>query len=294
LDRAHAPGVTAIDYSIWSCCFARGMLPADFMGGTPIASNGGTVETPMLYTVLAASAPRKPKLVLVDTGFKDGISMTGRPFDDFERPPAVLAKLGFTPEDVDLVVLTHLHFDHAGNFDAFPNAEIVVQRREYEQWKAVLATVPDPSAGKTTWALSSLDVALFARLDRAVAERRLRLLDGDGELAPGLAYRLAADSHTFGSQWLEVTTPDGAFAIAGDCAYRYVNIERMWPPAYIQGNPWNMLATFRRMLDAVDGRVDRIIPGHDMEIFKRFPSWIDGGNPIAEIHLAAGDRSRRR
>ena len=281
------------DYSIWSCCFARGMLPADFMGGSPIASNQGMVETPMLYTVLAAATEHRPRLIVVDTGFKDGISMTGRPFDDFERPPAVLAKLGFTPADVDLVVLTHLHFDHAGNFDAFPNAEIVVQRREYEQWQATIAGVPDPAAGKQTWTLSSMDVAVLPRLSEAIAAGRVRLLDGDATIAPGVQARLAADSHTFGSQWLEVTTPDGVFAIAGDCAYRYVNVERMWPPAYLQGNPWNMLAAFRRMLDAVDGKVDRIIPGHDMEIFRRHPSWIAGGNPVAEVHLAAGHPSRR-
>ena len=270
------------------------MLPADFMGGSPIASNLGTIETPMLYTVIVSRAEAKPKVVLVDTGFKDGISMTGRPFDNFERPAAVLAKLGLTPDDVDLVVLTHLHFDHAGNFDVFPNAEVIVQQREYDQWQAVIAALTDASAGKASWPLSSLDVAVFPRLEGAIRDGRVRLVDGDVTIAPGLTCRLAADSHTFGSQWLAVSTPDGSYAIAGDCVYRYVNVERMWPPAYLQGNPWNMLAAFREMLALVAGNVDRIIPGHDMEIFRRYASWTDGANPVAEIRLAAGVTPVRR
>jgi N-acyl homoserine lactone hydrolase len=282
------------DYSIWTCCFARGQLPADFMGGSPIASNQGTIETPMLYTVLvSAPSAAKREVVLVDVGFKDGVSMTGRPFDDFERPPAVLAKLGLTPEDVTLVVLTHLHFDHAGNFDVFPNAEVVVQRREYEEWTAVIEDLGDTSLGKQSWPLSSLDVKVFPRLERALQAGSLRLIDGDVTVGSGLVCRLAADSHTFGSQWLQVTTSRGTFAIAGDCVYRYVNVERMWPPAYLQGNPWNLIATYKKLVAAVAGQVDRIIPGHDMEIFRRHPSWVAGNHPVAEICLAQGESTRR-
>lgn len=282
----------ANDYSIWSCCFARGELPADFMGGSPVDSNQGTIETPMLYTLIVSAPADGPRrVVLVDTGFRDGVSMTGRPFDNFEVPTTVLAKIGFAPSDVDLVVLTHLHFDHAGNFDAFPNASVVVQRREYEQWCGVLDAT-DRSRGKQSWPFSSLDAAVFPRLERAISGGKVRLLDGDAEIAPGVTCRLAADSHTFGSQWVEVATSDGRYVVAGDCVYRYVNLERMWPPAYIQGNPWNMLAAFRRMLATVDDHVDRILPGHDLEIFRRYPSWTNGMNPIAEIRLAPGERSR--
>ena len=61
---------------------------------------------------------------------------------------AVLAKTGFRLEQVDTLILTHLHFDHAGNFAAFPNARLIVQRREYERWLEVIASVPDLSLGK--------------------------------------------------------------------------------------------------------------------------------------------------
>ena len=282
------------DYSIWAFCYARGRLPKDFMGGCPACSNQGMADIPMLYSIIA-SAPSAPerRLILVDCGFKTGASMTGRKFEDFERPDAVLAKAGFRPEDVDTLVLTHLHFDHAGNFDAFPNARVLVQRREYERWKEVIDALPDRNVGKDHWALSSMDVELFDRFDAAVKAGKVELIEGDALIAPGVHCRLAADTHTFGSQWVEVQTSSGPYVVAGDCLYWYTNIERMWPPGYIQGNAWNLMRTLERLRTLVGPeRLERIVPGHDMEVFARHRSWTAGSNPVAEVHLAAKERSR--
>jgi glyoxylase-like metal-dependent hydrolase (beta-lactamase superfamily II) len=231
--------------------------------------------------------------MLVDCGFRSGDSMTGSRFQNIEMPEAVLAKTGFRPEQVDTLILTHLHFDHAGNFAAFPNARLIVQRREYERWLEVIASVPDLSLGKQHWALSSMDVEVIGLFQQAVKDGRVTLLDGDAEVAPGVFCRLAADTHTFGSQWVEVSTPQGPYVIAGDCVYWYANIERMWPPGYIQGNPWNLMAAYER-LKAVVGpqQLERIVPGHDMQVFTRHRNWLSGLNPVAEVHLAEGEPSR--
>jgi glyoxylase-like metal-dependent hydrolase (beta-lactamase superfamily II) len=231
-------------------------------------------------------------VILVDCGFKSGNSMTGRKFENFEGPEAVLAKVGFRPEDVTILVLTHLHFDHAGNFDSFPYARIVVQRREFERWKEVIATLPDLTPGKEHWAVSSMDVEAFGRIAQAVEQGKVELIEGDVEIAEGIHCRLAADTHTFGSQWVEVATPSGPHVIAGDCVYWYMNIERMWPPGYVQGNTWNLVGNYQRLRNVVGERLHRIVPGHDMETFSRNPSWTAGLNPVAEIHLAAGEPSR--
>ena len=259
-----------------------------------INSNQGTADVPMAFTIVATPPGVSPKRVIaVDTGFEGGRSMTGNAFADVETIPNVLAKLGFTPDDVDIVVLTHLHFDHAGNFSAFPNAEIFVQRLEFESWKTVIGAMDDTSVGKRSWKLSSIDVSLIERFDAAVGAGRITLLDGDKEIAPGIRCRLAKDSHTFGSQWVEIETPDGPYVVAGDCVYWYMNVERMWPPGYVQGNPWNLMSVFERMRDLVGAdRIERIVPGHDMQIYARHPSRVIGKNPVAEIHLAAGERSR--
>ncbi len=287
-------GSSGPDYSIWSCCYAKGRIPTDMMGGCPICSNQGMTDIPMQYSVIASGpdAPQR-RLILVDCGFRSGDSMTGSRFQNIEMPDAVLAKMGFRPEDVDTLILTHLHFDHAGNFAAFPNARIYAQRREYERWREVIASIPDLSAGKQHWALSSMDAEVLADFSRAVDDGRATLLDGDAEVAPGVHCRLAADTHTFGSQWVEIETHSGPYVVAGDCVYWYANIEKMWPPGYLQGNPWNLMATYERLKSLVGAeRLERIVPGHDMRVFTRHRNWLAGLNPVAEIHLARGERSR--
>ncbi|MBN9487688.1 MAG: N-acyl homoserine lactonase family protein [Alphaproteobacteria bacterium] len=282
------------DHSIWSFCFSRGHVPADFFGGCPVCSNKGLVEVAMNYTLIATGpSMEQRRLVMVDTGFESGVSMTGRPFENLEMPRATLAKAGFRPEDVDLVVLTHLHFDHAGNFRAFPKARIVCQRREYDFWKEAIAAIADPSLGKSLWALSSMDLEQFQLFEQAVADGRVDFIDGDAEVSAGIHCRLAAESHTFGSQWVEVETAVGPHVIAGDCVYWYANLERMWPPGYTQGNPWNLMKTYERVRALVgEHRLQRVVPGHDMQIYSRHPSWTTGAHPVAEIHLATGDTSR--
>lgn len=282
------------DHSIWSYCYAQGRLPADFMGGCPVCSNQGMVDIPMVYSLIATGpSMAKRRVILVDSGFKGGNSMTGRRFENVEMPEAVLAKTGHRPDEVDTLILTHLHFDHAGNFDAFPNARILVQRTEYERWKETIAAIPDTSRGKLHWALSSMDIEVIERFDQAIQAGRIDFLEGDADVAPGIRCHLAADTHTFGSQWIEVETPEGPYVVAGDCVYWYANIERMWPPGYVQGNTWNLMRTFETLKALVgSGRLERIVPGHDPEIFKRHRSWTVGGNPIAEVHLAAGEPSR--
>lgn len=273
-------------HEIYTFCFAKGRLPGDFLGGTPAMSNQGSFPIPMIYSALRPVSPARgqPGLVMVDTGFRLGRSMTGRNFDDYETPAETLAKIGHRPEEVELVVLTHLHFDHAGNLAAFPNARFLVQRREYTEWRRVLDRHRGDDTGKDNWALSSINPADFEVIEVLRAEGRIALMDGDAEIMPGISCRLAADTHTFGSQWLRVDTADGPRILAGDCAYWYRNIERMWPPGYLQGTPWRILETFETMLAEVAGEVNRIVVGHDMEIFTRHASFEHGRNPVAEVH----------
>lgn len=283
---------TLQDHSIWTCCFAKGLLPRDFIQGSPIASNTGTHEIPMLISVILPAGPGA-RPILVDTGFAGGESMTGRRFADYEAPEDVLAKLGFAPEDVETILLTHLHFDHAGCLDRFPRARILLQRSEYEGWRRALDTRTDMATGKQSWVLSSLNLDDIARFEAAMGEGRVRFLDGDAEVLPGITLHLAAESHTFGCQWVEIETADGPYAVAGDCAVSYANIERMWPPGYHQGNAWNLLRCYETLVALVGlDRLHRIVPGHDMELFRRNPSGVIGRNPVAEIHLAAGTPSR--
>jgi len=278
------------DFSIWSFCFAKGQVPREFIEGVPVGSGQGLLQIPMVYSVIAAASGKD--VCIVDTGFASGKSMTGRSFADFETPDTVLAKVELQPKDVKTILLTHLHFDHVGNIDAFPDATILLQRYEYERWKHALKTVADQPPDKRNWILSSMNLDDIVRFDRAIAAGRVKFIEGSHQVRPGLTLHLAADTHTFGSQWVEVATPDGPHVVASDTIVSYANLERMWPPGYHQGNSWNLLETYQHIKALVgETQLTRIVPGHDMELFRRLPTWVAGSNPVAEIHLAAGQKS---
>ena len=126
------------------------------------------------------------KNILIDTGYGDKLTEKQRGYFHHERPQgglvASLARLGLTPDDIDLVIDTHLHSDHcAGNtayaedgsvVPVFPNAEYVVQRREYED-----ASRPNERTRATYVA---------ANFRPLVESGQMRLLDGDTEFLPGI------------------------------------------------------------------------------------------------------------
>jgi len=271
------------DWSIWSFCYAVGKLPYDFLNGAPVHSNRGKVDAPMLVTLLRST---DGETILVDTGFEAAGSMTGAGFADFVRSDLLVQRFGYAPESIDKIVLTHMHFDHAGNFHNFPNAKIYLQRYEYDAWRQVLDQHDTSKVTKADWAFSSLNVNDFDLLEHAIQEGRVEFLEGDAEIASGVTCRLARDTHTFGSQWVDVATERGRYVVAGDCCYTFENLNRMWPPGYSQGNPWNMLREFNRMKDVAGADLARLIPGHDIELFNRYPSGEREGVRFAEVCLA--------
>jgi N-acyl homoserine lactone hydrolase len=136
--------------------------------------------------------------VLVDTGvggpqeWLDDWRVVNRSVAD------ALAGLDMTPGDIDLVINTHLHFDHCGQNAVFPHAPSYVQRAE-------LARAERESPELYDWF--------------GFANARFELLDGDAEILPGLSV-LATPGHTVGHQCVLVRTGDGAGELLiGDAAY---------------------------------------------------------------------------
>ncbi|QIM50050.1 N-acyl homoserine lactonase family protein [Pusillimonas sp. DMV24BSW_D] len=276
------------DWSIWTFCYAMGKLPYDFLSGSPVNSNRGVVDVPMLVTLLRSD---DDEFVLIDTGFATGESMTGNKFADFVRSDQLLSRFGIDPGKIRKVILTHLHFDHAGNLSGFPNAEFFVQRYEYDAWKQVISEFGDLENSKYHWAFSSLNREDFGVLDKLIEDGKVHFLDGDAEVANGVTCRLAKDTHTFGSQWIEIKTSRGAYVCAGDCCYTFENLRRMWPPGYIQGNAWSMLRTFEQMKVLAGPKLERLIPGHDIEVFDHFPTGVVNGVRFVEPHLSSRHNS---
>ncbi|MCH1924209.1 N-acyl homoserine lactonase family protein [Shewanella sp. C32] len=284
------------DWSIWSLAYCQVDMAQDFFGGAGIYSNTGTSMSPMIYTLLVGGeVGGKQHVVLVDCGFQNNHWLTRYAFSSWESPEDVLGRIGFTPEDVDTILVTHMHFDHMGNFEAFPNAKLYIQLDEYTGWnKAVCASHQHETEEEKEWVFTSFDPNDLIRAAQGVTDGRIKFITGDEEVLPGITARLAKDTHTFGSQWFEINTHNGPFIAAGDIVYWYSNIEKMWPPGYHQGNAFNQIETYRTMRGVVKNQFERVIPGHDSEIWNRHVTWkAPSGNQIAELNLRDGDTSRR-
>jgi glyoxylase-like metal-dependent hydrolase (beta-lactamase superfamily II) len=174
--------------------------------------------------------------------------------------PTQLARYGVRPEDVSTLVLTHLHYDHAGGCALLPNARILVQRTEL---MAAAAPMGPPSleiGGKGLF-YDRADVAELVDL----VWNRVHLIEGDYEVAPGVDCVLYANSHSPGHQCVYVRTGSGKAAIVGDIARKIdLNIDRLIPPGLFYD-----LEAMRQALADIRKRADIVLPTHDWETLKK-------------------------
>lgn len=201
---------------------------------------------------------RGPTTIVVDTSVPPGSRPSEFIGETLERtteqlPANALRLAGLDPKDVEFVVLTHLHWDHAGNCDLFPDATVLVQETELRYAiapgrffrKAFLA----PTSG---WGTPPYLVP------------NLRTVAGEHALLPGLRI-IAAAGHTPGSQALVVDTVDGSFVIAGDAVCTYETVDRDLPPGYHVDVDASMDS-----LDALRA-AGHLLPSHDYRVFTDGP-----------------------
>lgn len=185
---------------------------------------------PMVSTVLLVQTGGLN--ILVDAGRGDKAPAKTAAYLKLERPggglSGALARLGLTPADIHLVIDTHLHDDHCGGntaFDGadgvvpvFPNAEYVVQRREYED-----AVRPNERTRATY---------IAANFQPLVESGQMRLLDGDTDLAPGVR-GVVTPGHTPGHMSVMLTSQGQHALFVCDMASYAVHFERLgWMTAY--------------------------------------------------------------
>ncbi|MBX5464777.1 MAG: MBL fold metallo-hydrolase, partial [Clostridia bacterium] len=175
--------------------------------------------------------------------------------------PARLAAAGVAPEEVEAVVLSHLHFDHAANWELFPRAEILVHRRELEY---AASDGADPAT-------------LRCQARELARHPRLRPVEGELELGEGLRL-LEVPGHTPGSLALEA----GEAVLCGDALKNRWDLEGGVPqPVWDPG-----LA--RASIQRLAARAGRLYPGHDAPLERRGGGWVPAGWPRMRLLLPAG------
>lgn len=154
-----------------------------------------------------------------------------------------LAALGVEPDEVTIVINSHLHFDHAGNNRAFPNATFIVQAEHLAFAK-----------GKPNYPAIYWD-------DPAI---RYVPVSGRAKVAPGVEV-VPTPGHAPGHQSLVLDLPEtGRIVLCGDAAFTRENLERGDATAPDRASAKSSLALIRSL---VRDDLDRAFPSHDAAAF---------------------------
>ena len=227
--------------------------PEHFLGGDP-----HDVAMPMDYFVWAVVGP--DATWVVDTGFEEAdASRRGRRL--LRSASEALASVGVRASEVSDVILTHLHYDHAGGLDQFPAARFHVQDREM-----AYATGRHMTRAALRHAFTGDHVVTLVR---AVHDDRVVFHAGDQEIAPGLSVHLIG-GHTDGLQVVRVGVEDGWLVLASDATHYYENMEagRPFPIVFDVGAMLEGYETIRHLAS----RPDAVVPGHDPLVLERYPA----------------------
>lgn len=202
---------------------------------------------------------RGDRIILVDTGY-DAAEARRRGRGILLDPRAALAPLGVAAEDVTEVIVTHLHYDHAGGLHLFPNARLHLQASE-------MAFATGPCMCHDTLRMPFTGDHVCEAV-RRLYSGRVSFHDGDAEIAEGLTVHRVG-GHSRGLQVVRVRTSAGWMVLASDAAHYYENFEAR--------KPFPIVVDLQDMLDGFEtlyrlsSDPTLIVPGHDPLVMKQFP-----------------------
>jgi glyoxylase-like metal-dependent hydrolase (beta-lactamase superfamily II) len=200
------------------------------------------------------------RTLVVDTGF-DAVEGAKRGRKVARAPAAALGQIGIAAGSVDQVVITHLHYDHAGTLSAFPRARFHLQEAEM-----TYATGPCMCHAHLRYPFT---VDHVCEMVKNVYSGRVIFHDGDAEVAPGITVHKIG-GHSRGLQCVRVATAAGPVVLASDASHFYENFEKgkVFP---ITIDIADVLAGYQRLI-ALAGSAARVVPGHDPLVLKRYPA----------------------
>ena len=197
--------------------------------------------------------------ILVDTG-------TGKDFATryagYISPVDLLSKVGLKASDIDIVILSHPHFDHIDGMEFYKstNAIVYIQRDSY---RFMVEEGPESSIIRKDGLFPrKKDAALLVDL---AWDGRLKILDGDSEIVPGIK-TIKVGGHFPGLQLTVVQTGAKPVILASDSVHQYDNLEKNIGMGIFQGNFKDMTKAYDtiRQLNGV------VVAGHDKQVVERF------------------------
>ncbi|MCW5603289.1 MAG: N-acyl homoserine lactonase family protein [Burkholderiales bacterium] len=212
--------------------------------------------------------------LVVDVGFRQEVA--GRRKRKFLTCPTVgLDRLGIGAREVGEIIITHLHYDHAGNLDLFPNANVHIQ--ELEMRFATGKAMCHPGANHI---FEEDDVV---QMVRKVFRGQTVFHDGEASPAPGISLHLIG-GHTPGLQAVRVWTQRGWVVLASDSAHFYRNLQDRRPFMW-SVHVDDVYAGFDRLMKLADSH-DHVIPGHDPLVMQQYPApSAELTGVVAQLHV---------
>ncbi len=238
----------------------------NFIGGDP-----HDAPMPLDYFVWAmkSGSPGNQRTIILDTGFDEAMGVRrGR---QFLRSPAVgLRAIGVEPDQVEDVILSHMHYDHCGNYDMFPKARYHLQDSEMAYCTGRCICQPGLRGPFEEEDVVAIVRKLFAG--------RVAFHDGVDEIASGVSVHHVG-GHSKGLQVVRVWTRRGWMVLAADASHFYANMEegRAFPILHSHEDTLNGYDTMRKLVSQKNG----IIPGHDPLVLDRYPAAAPGLEGIA-------------
>jgi glyoxylase-like metal-dependent hydrolase (beta-lactamase superfamily II) len=242
----------------------------NFLGGDP-----HDAAMPLDYFVWAIRG--NGRTIIVDTGFDEAMGQKRK--REFLRSPGEgLSCIGIDPEAIEDVIVSHMHYDHCGNYGLFPRARYHMQDTEmaYCTGRCMChAALRIP-----------FEVEDVIAMLRKVYDGRVTFHDGDQEIAPGISVHKLG-GHSKGLQVVRVWTRRGWTVIASDASHFYANME--------EGRPFPLVHNVEETLDGyrtlyrLASHPANVLPGHDPLVLKRYPASGPGLEGIA-VRLDADPR----
>jgi glyoxylase-like metal-dependent hydrolase (beta-lactamase superfamily II) len=263
LTRAQTP-----TYKVYAIRFAESTYPftiADWAKGGPKEP----VKINFMVWLIKGSNGRN---ILVDAGFiNDTDDAKEFKLINYIRPDSAILNAGLKPENITDVILSHPHWDHIDGIHLFPNARVWMQKEDYNYFVGAAWQKDGDKGG-----FNSRDVEKIVDVNLA---GKLTLVNGDNqEIIPGIKV-YTGSRHTFNSQYVGLQVGKNKVIIASDNIWIYYNLEHMLPANGGTLNATGYIKAMQRMKTLASG-VKYILPGHDAQVFSKFPVAVNG---IVEI-----------
>jgi len=225
----------------------------NFIGGDP-----HDVLQPLDYYVWAIVGTSRA--LILDTGF-DAAMGKKRGREMIKPVHEGLRALGIDPGAVETVIVSHMHYDHVGNYDLFPRARYHLQDLEmaYATGRCMChAAMRVP-----------FEVEDVIAMVRKVFTGRAVFHDGEDEIVPGVSVHHIG-GHSKGLQCVRVNTRRGHVVLAADAAHLYAHLEsgRVFPITYNVAEVVEGYETLRKLATSRG----HVVPGHDPLVLARYPA----------------------